>query len=660
MTWRKASPLSQARAKATAPERHAALVAEVSGLYASLHAAGKMASSRPEASQIFNVDEKGIAVNGPRAAVVAHRGTGRLWRTVGEEKSEWWTSAVVTTCADGTVATPPYVIHKGVRLTEEMALNLPHDALVAASPSGYITPAFFLSWSEFFIRHRSSAELTRPNFLFIDGYGSHANPEAIRRLLQSNIHVVFLCTHASAQQQPNDKGPNTAFAAAYGRAMVEWEAAHSSVVRADRAAVNACIAAAWRHLRLHGAPGIVTAFAECGIHPLAADAPNFQPAVLRPCLLFLPPPPPPQLPLPPLLAPPPPCPVSFDTTPATVEGLRASLEALKVDNDALRSRNAQLVAAAPFALTLALPPHLVPAPGAPVPAPATLLLRAAAFTALSSSTIQPAAAVAAEQRAHSIVRKRRLPVLDTTRGAVMTGTLLERLEADAAAKAAQAGATEQRKADAKRRKTEAAAAAAVEGEAARKRLLRCADEAELRSALKQIRVKELRAVLTYVHVAVVDSAGHARLVAALRDAALAHFAPLLTGVCCDKCHLADDDPPMLLCDAEGCLVSHQLFAPTTFVRAAGQMVLPLLRRAAPRPRRPASRGIPDNHWERIGTVRVAGTRVSFSRTHFLTHRVCRRTFLFDNSLWHHLFIYCGEPWARAWRVSRTVITYIFS
>ena len=77
------------------------------------HSQGFLTSRRPEAHQCHNMDEIGFDSSGKWDKVIRFLWNNQRYTLGTGEKAPFWTTALVTTCANGQFPMPPVVIHQG-------------------------------------------------------------------------------------------------------------------------------------------------------------------------------------------------------------------------------------------------------------------------------------------------------------------------------------------------------------------------------------------------------------------------------------------------------------------------------------------------------------------------------------------------------------------
>ena len=105
---------------------------------------------------------------------------------------------------------PPLIIHKGKVVGKDWKEGAPYDAVVRATPTGWITKELFLEYGQMFVKFLEEHKLMDglPHIVVMDNHHSHMfNVEFLQLLKDNNIVVFGLPSHTSHILQPLDKVP---------------------------------------------------------------------------------------------------------------------------------------------------------------------------------------------------------------------------------------------------------------------------------------------------------------------------------------------------------------------------------------------------------------------------------------------------------------------
>jgi len=215
-TQKKAKLLSQARAMAKKPEQNAAMFNKIQEKYNELGAAGKLPGcQQPDGNYqvpghlIYCGDEMGMEACGKNYPRVLGRNGIEVHRVVSSEKNPFWVTLFFWCRADGRGSIPPCVIHKASTMRGDLLAGLPCQPgmqwLARATESGYVDPDTWYLICAHLLLHIGPA---RPQFVMIDGFVNHFDSRALRLLLDNDVHVFFLKSQSSEEDQLNDNGPN--------------------------------------------------------------------------------------------------------------------------------------------------------------------------------------------------------------------------------------------------------------------------------------------------------------------------------------------------------------------------------------------------------------------------------------------------------------------
>ena len=105
---------------------------------------------------------------------------------------------------------------------------MPGDGSVHSTPSGYMDRNGFYYCVASLVRHLRDRDgnNNQAQFIFIDGHDSHFSSHAIDYAAENNIHVFFLKSNDSINDQPADMGANSILEKHYQVAMHLWRNKH--------------------------------------------------------------------------------------------------------------------------------------------------------------------------------------------------------------------------------------------------------------------------------------------------------------------------------------------------------------------------------------------------------------------------------------------------
>ena len=153
-------------------------------------------------SHIWNLDETGLQDHFLTSNAVGERGQPCFQITSGERGET--TTVLVSFNAAGEYG-PTLVIFKAKRLKPEWLLNKPRDTILRVSDSGWINSELLVDWGKQFVSMLDKND-PRPHVLLLDGHSSHVyNPDFLKLMKATNIHVMCYPAHATHHLQPADK-----------------------------------------------------------------------------------------------------------------------------------------------------------------------------------------------------------------------------------------------------------------------------------------------------------------------------------------------------------------------------------------------------------------------------------------------------------------------
>lgn len=197
----------------------------------------------PSPDQLWNADEIGIDADGKwkRVSKWSWAKTNSVKKLRSKEKAAFWVSLLLISRADGQCPVNPVIVHEGPSIKDTNQIRadhsimgvqtncenhpdgagatpvmLPPDYLALQSPSGYMDEECFLQAMHHFTSSApgpkdAEGRFIKAQFLFLDGHYSHLNPAALDHLADRNVHVFFLRSGNSENDQPNDCGINKRF-----------------------------------------------------------------------------------------------------------------------------------------------------------------------------------------------------------------------------------------------------------------------------------------------------------------------------------------------------------------------------------------------------------------------------------------------------------------
>jgi len=208
LATKKPAALSQNRAAANVPYLNAAMHKKIRAYYDEVLGKGV----EPDADQVWNGDEVGFDPNGKWGKVLCFKGErgerrGGVSRIQTGERAPFWVTMFFVTRADGQCFVPPMIIHQGAHTNIGHVLDLPSDWPVGSTPSGYMDQENFLPLAKHLVDYMTmGGKVTKPQFLFLDGHESHFNASALKYMKDKNVHVFFLKSGDSENDQVSWRG----------------------------------------------------------------------------------------------------------------------------------------------------------------------------------------------------------------------------------------------------------------------------------------------------------------------------------------------------------------------------------------------------------------------------------------------------------------------
>ena len=172
------------------------------------------------------------------------------------------------------------VIHQGGTETSMPAsagIYLPDGWLSHCTTSGYMDRAGVRALAQGFVQH-SGASAANPQYLYWDGHDSHWDADALDYFAKNHVFVFFLKANDSANDQPNDMGPNRNWKAIYATVVGEWQAAHP-MVSFTMEWMNMVIVETWERTMgsATSAERVRDGFAKAGIFPFRLSSEYIEP-----------------------------------------------------------------------------------------------------------------------------------------------------------------------------------------------------------------------------------------------------------------------------------------------------------------------------------------------------------------------------------------------
>lgn len=227
--FRKNSAISAKRAEAANPMLHCVMLGKIDVWYEDLRRKGvPIPPEGPPTNQKWNGDEKGFTTNSkfpPSFSMLNN--IVRNFTIVSGEKSTFWTTMFYWICGDGEVPVAPIVVHQGGSDTEMPAkflYGLPENWSVHNTSSGYMDKSGFYICVEALVLHirNRDGNNDQHQFVFLDGHDSHWDVSALELAEENNIHIFFLKSNDSINDQPADMGANAMLEKYYQAAMAAW------------------------------------------------------------------------------------------------------------------------------------------------------------------------------------------------------------------------------------------------------------------------------------------------------------------------------------------------------------------------------------------------------------------------------------------------------
>ena len=288
--------VSLARATTNSTGLTAQLFQNIEEAYADARIKGDLKDGcMPEPWQLLNADEVGFDPEGKFSKIEAFAAYKKTQVLRCSEHALFWTSAVIFSCADGSLSIPPFVVHQGcedsvclmstaigedVDAAGNLANQLPSTWGVAQSPSGYVVAGI---WRRACAHLINSLPARRPYFLYMDGYAAHFDEFALNLLRNAHVYIIFLRSQNSENDQPNDNGLNAILKRCYDVCYATWkgETSAHAVMTFRPCFFNLILLRAWEKVSDgSNKQAVIRAWAKCGLSPL-----NEEMALTKECAL---------------------------------------------------------------------------------------------------------------------------------------------------------------------------------------------------------------------------------------------------------------------------------------------------------------------------------------------------------------------------------------
>jgi hypothetical protein len=227
--FKRNSPISLKRAEAANPILQLVMEGKINKWYNYLRSLGVIIpEDGPPPEQKWNGDEKGLSTNAKFPPSFTLGGNNRTFTIVPGEKSNFWTTLFFWICGNGDLPVPPTVVHQGGTETHfptRFLHGLPNSWTSHNTPSGYMDKSgFYLCVLALvlYIRERDGDNL-KPQFVFLDGFDGHFSADALDLAHANNIHIFFLKSNDSINDQPADMGANAMIEKYFQLAMLDWK-----------------------------------------------------------------------------------------------------------------------------------------------------------------------------------------------------------------------------------------------------------------------------------------------------------------------------------------------------------------------------------------------------------------------------------------------------
>ena len=228
-SFRKNSAISAKRAEAANPALDVIMKDKIEAWYENFRNQGvNIPPEGPHASQIWNGDEKGFSTNSEFPPSFSLGGPVRSFTTVNGEKSKFWTTMLYWIRGDGEIPVPPHIVHEGGTETTIPATfiqYIPDDWSVCNTKSGYMDRPAFTHCMESLVNYinKRDGNNNEHQFVFLDGHDSHFSHQALEYAEKNNVHIFFLKSNDSINDQPADMGPNAMLHSHYNKSLLAWE-----------------------------------------------------------------------------------------------------------------------------------------------------------------------------------------------------------------------------------------------------------------------------------------------------------------------------------------------------------------------------------------------------------------------------------------------------
>lgn len=220
-------------------------------------------------NKLWNVDESGLQDNYKPGKIIGLKKQPAM-QIVGGEKGTLFT--VVTYISAGGLKAPPILIFKASNVKREWVEAAPAGWLVRASKSGYINAALFEEYGKLFVTFLKEHRLDTgaKNMVILDLHKSHLfNFSYMNNMIANNVKVVSFPPHCTHALQPLDDLPFAKLKALWNAELGEQNF-QMCAAKINNSQLVRMLASIWDDAMTSSI--IVTAFSNCGLYPVNANA----------------------------------------------------------------------------------------------------------------------------------------------------------------------------------------------------------------------------------------------------------------------------------------------------------------------------------------------------------------------------------------------------
>ena len=172
---------------------------------------------------IWNMDETGITNVQKPGKVLATKGVRQVGKITSAERG----ATVTVICAMNASGSyiPKMLIFPRKRLIDQPMKGAPPGSIGGTSASGWTDSTLFLKWLEHFVQH-TSASVSNPKILIVDGHHSHKSLEAIYFCRDHGIVMITSPPHCTHKMQPLDRTFFKPLKCSYNSAADSWMRTH--------------------------------------------------------------------------------------------------------------------------------------------------------------------------------------------------------------------------------------------------------------------------------------------------------------------------------------------------------------------------------------------------------------------------------------------------